>query len=126
MDYSGILDSRDLIERLEELQGMRDAFLDTDGLDTKYAEADLNEEEWTEYNALVSLADSGIDHWDHGAQFVPESDFEDYAREMADDGLYPNVTVSWPYTCIDWSQAADELSQDYTLVTFLGTDYYVR
>lgn len=121
MVYYGILDSRDLIERLEELQGMRDAFLDN----PEY-EADLDPEEWTEYNALVSLADSGIEDWEYGAQFVPDSDFEDYARELAEECGHMADDAVWPFTCIDWEKAADELSHDYTLVTFLGTHYYVR
>ena len=53
-------------------------------------------------------------------------DFEEYARELAEDiGAIPRDTA-WPCTCIDWEQAAKELAHDYSLVTYQGDDYYVR
>jgi len=57
---------------------------------------------------------------------IPESDFEDYARELAEGiGAIPD-DLAWPVNCIDWEQAARELAMDYTSVTFEGIDYYVR
>ena len=38
---------------------------------------------------------------------------EDFARNMADDLGCIDKNVSWPYTCIDWEQAASELMYDY-------------
>ncbi len=58
---------------------------------------------------------------------IHEAYFEDYARQLADDlALYNDRNVSWPYTCIDWAQAAEELKQDYTSVDFDGETYWVR
>ncbi len=48
----------------------------------------------------------------------------DYAQELADDcGMVPS-DLSWPLTCIDWEQAARELQQDYTSVSYGGHDYW--
>jgi hypothetical protein len=33
---------------------------------------------------------------------------------------------NWPFTCIDWKQAAEELAMDFSTVTYQGTDYLVR
>lgn len=38
---------------------------------------------------------------------------EDFAADMADQLGYINNEVTWPYTCIDWEQAAKELMYDY-------------
>jgi antirestriction protein len=38
---------------------------------------------------------------------------EDFARNMADDLGVIDKNPSWPYTCIDWEQAASELMYDY-------------
>ena len=32
----------------------------------------------------------------------------------------------WPYSCIDWEQAAEELQQDYMSVEFDGVTYWMR
>jgi hypothetical protein len=57
---------------------------------------------------------------------IPEDEFEDYARELAEDiGAIP-AGMGWPLYCIDWERAARELSADYNRVTFRGTDYLIR
>ena len=33
----------------------------------------------------------------------------------------PNA--KWPYTCVDWERAADELRQDYSSTEFDGKTY---
>jgi len=111
MRWCGVdrIDSRDLIETLDDLE-----------------ERDLNSEETELYNAIHALADAGIEDWQYGALFIREDEFEDYARELADDiGALP-LTYQWPTSCIDWTQAARELATDYTTVEFLDHTYYVR
>lgn len=61
-----------------------------------------------------------------GGPFIREDCFEDYARELAEEiGAIPD-DASWPCTCIDWEQAADELKMDYTSVEWGGDTYYYR
>ena len=51
-------------------------------------------------------------------------EWRDYAETFAEDVF--NIDCSrWPFTCIDWDDAACELAADYTTVTFDGDDYYV-
>ena len=105
-------DSRDLIEELAELEAME--------------AADRDQEDIDRMAAIRELADSGIEDWEFGAQFIPESEFEDYAQELAEDiGAIPDDN-QWPLYCIDWERAARELSTDYSLVEFEGDSYYVR
>jgi antirestriction protein len=37
----------------------------------------------------------------------------DFAQELAEELDLVNDSVSWPYTCIDWDDAASELMNDY-------------
>ena len=64
-------------------------------------------------------------HWETA---IPETDFEDYARELAEDirPMPDDLANDWPYYCIDWKQAARDLRMDYTPFQFEGTDYLVR
>jgi hypothetical protein len=64
--------------------------------------------------------------WEDGIQLIREDDFEEYAQELAEDcGMIP-ADLSWPVCYIDWERAARELSMDYSLVTFDGSDWYWR
>ena len=46
---------------------------------------------------------------------------EEFAESMADDIGYER-RAEWPYSCIDWEQAAKELMWDYTE----DSNYYFR
>lgn len=57
---------------------------------------------------------------------VADDYFEEYAEELADDlGLLAGSN-EWPARCIDWKRAAEELQQDYMLLTFDDREYWVR
>ncbi len=147
-----ILDSRDLAKRLSELidlrdsvEGLRAARLEiekrvlTNARETKARRAELaeiqsqiddaidefGEDEAAELAELESL-ESDVSEWAEGATLIPSDDFEEYARQLADDIGAINSNLAWPLNHIDWEAAAKELEQDYTTVTYLGTDYLVR
>ena len=151
-----IIDSRDVISRIEELEGDREALVDavseaqetldasTDDADRMSCQITLREAqdeltEWgdsdeaKELKCLKALADEMENEceWESGTALIRESYFEDYARQTAEDlGLISSDT-QWPATCIDWEMAAKELLNDYSTVTFKdedgeGVDYYYR
>jgi len=75
---------------------------------------------------LEALLDEIGSESSHGVTLIREDCFEEYARELADElGLIPD-DVQWPFTCIDWERAADELRQDYSEVTFDGDEWLYR
>lgn len=76
--------------------------------------------------AIEELKQAIPDGFEEGQTLIPEDDFEEYARELAEDTGAISDGYQWPQSCIDWGWAARELAMDYTLVTFEGTDYYVR
>jgi antirestriction protein len=57
---------------------------------------------------------------------IPESDFVEYAQELAYDIGAIHQDASWPSNCIDWERAARELKMDYTSVEVNGIKYYFR
>lgn len=93
--------------------------------ENRHALDDFGTDEQEELEELDNL-ESEISEWRHGESMIPEDEFEDYARQFAEDiGAIPD-DAQWPCTCIDWEKAAEKLSQDYSTVSYQGTDYYVR
>lgn len=107
-----VIDSRDLIEVMEELEADDPAALDADEVELLVAIRELSEE--------------GIEDWQYGAGFIREDYFEEYAQELAEDIGAISPDAAWPLSYIDWKAAAEALQQDYSEVSFLGRTYYVR
>ena len=134
-NYQDVIDSRDIIERIQELESERDSFVDDNESENtclaslRQQWADENPEEWSELNALLELqeeAEGYSEDWQFGATLISDSYFKDYAQELAEDIGAINSDASWPNNCIDWDQAARELQMDYTSVDFDGVEYWVR
>lgn len=109
------LDTRELREEMDDLEFQSsDDSLGLDGDEQERLEA-----------IRELLDDIGPDAYD-GVTLIPEDEFEDHARELAEEiGAIPEDN-GWPVYCIDWKWAASELQTDYSTVTFDGTDYYYR
>lgn len=137
-EHDDIIDTRDIQERIEELQGELD--LDEDNEPNEYDDEDERpkpldpdvkselEEELAELSELKRevSAYSG-DQFEDGVTLIAESHFEDYAKELAED-LHGDAIreAAWPFDNIDWEAAADDLKVDYTEVEFRGYDFWVR
>lgn len=139
-----ILDSRDIIARIAELEDERDNYQpDTvDGIPedeevTALSDAarvlawtEANENDAEELRALLALQDEAEGYapdWQHGACLISDHYFENYARDMAEDIHGRAIRdASWPFDCIDWEQAAEALQQDYTAVEYGDVTYWVR
>lgn len=112
-----MINSSDVIARIEEL-------LEARPLDT---------EDNAELNALMSLAEEGegAADWHYGETLIRDSYFQEYAENLADELGYleqgaQGAQPTWPFTCIDWEKAADELQTDYFSVDFDGITYWIR
>ena len=146
-----VIDSRDVIEAIEELQGEIEALTHGDEIASLKAQAERDEadearladlraeaakadpatlaELQAELDALLKLQDEAEGYcadWRHGEQLIRDSYFETYAEELADDCGMVDRKLAWPYTCIDWERAARELQYDYTSVEFDGVTYWTR
>jgi antirestriction protein len=126
-----IIDSRDVIKRIEELKDERAACTSTEStpeeIERSLAEWD-DGEEGEELAKLMKLADEGegSPDWEYGECLISDAHFEEYARELAEDiGALPKDS-SWPGCYIDWEAAADALKQDYMSVEYGSTTYWIR
>jgi len=120
-----IIDSRDIIERIQELRDLRDAAKDEGGSDwTEWLEGDEREE----LDILLDLAGQAesTPDWEFGEALIRDSYFEDYARQLAEGLGAIDPNASWPMTCIDWEQAANDLKMDYFSVDFDDVTYWIR
>ena len=107
------IDSRAVMERIEELQEIIGAATEEDD----------------ELTALKALADEGAhatSEWDDGADLIRDSYFIEYARDFADNIGAIDRTARWPLDHIDWDAAAADLQSDYSTVDFDGVTYWVR
>jgi hypothetical protein len=129
MNDQDIIDSRDIIDRIEELE---------DQLEGLGSEGDCEKQglldEWQELKALKKLADQGQSEssdWIHGETLIRRSYFVDYISEQIHDCYeMPKEMTSgaWPYChiSIDYEAAANDAEQDYASVYFDGVEYLIR
>ncbi len=118
-EYQDIMDSRDVMARIEELEELREGDLEN-----------FNEtEEAEELKELLEFATyKGEYHpeWEHGVTLIRNSYFKDYAQELAEEIGAIDGSENWPCNCIDWEMAARELRIDYTSSEFGGITYWYR
>ena len=132
--FSDVIDSRDVIERIEELeQEQEDAmggFEHVEDMDDATRSSFLAWEanNGHELDTLRELAREASDSpdWKHGETLIRDSYFKRYAQNLAEDCDMVPSESRWPLTCIDWEQAARELRMDYFSVEFDGVEYWIR
>lgn len=148
--FDNIIDSRDVIARIEELEEEREAYaeevetaqdavtdLGEETPDTGEAEAlsdataalaAWDEDHGDELHALKSLADEAADYssdWGHGAALIHRNYFIQYVEEMLQDiGALPRDIPN--YLVIDWETTAKNIEHDYSSVDFDGEEYLIR
>ena len=115
-------------EAIEDCQNkLDDATEKRDAAQTALTDWD-NSDEGTELKNLKDLAEQceGYGDWRYGETLIHDSYFKEYAQNLADEIGTVDNECTWPNTCIDWNQAAEELQQDYTSVEFDGETYWMR
>ena len=125
-NYDDIIDSRDVIEALENLENEFE-----DWKENETAETVNDETNFPEYDELVSLRKfaeegEGYGDWSSGETLIRDSYFTEYAEQLAEDIGAIDRNANWPKNHIDWDAAAEELKSDYTCISFDGIDYWMR
>lgn len=148
-----IIDSRDIIERIEELESEMEDYqteyclcsLDPTEMYSKeeYDKWDKTHKRKTvekcieiwdkwegleEYKTLLDVTEQGegCGDWKYGESLIRDSYFREYAEELAYDLGLVSRNARWPFDCIDWERAAEDLKMDYTKIDFDGVTYWMR
>jgi len=110
-EYDNFINKEDLEASIEELQ-----------------ELESNQIEYSEdLIALIALneeAEQYCSDWEYGDNLINDYYFDTFTKEMAEDCY--EIPQEWPFRCIDWEQAADELRDDYTAIKFHGKTFLCR
>lgn len=138
-----VIDVRDIMERVAYLRYEREQW-SNEYLDARDAMGDP--EEWDEAGAwwakaypydarelgiledfLAALSGCGGDELWEGAWYpvtlINADYFTEYARGMAVESMAAGVNVeAWPFNCIDWEAAAQDLQQFYSCVELTTGD----
>jgi antirestriction protein len=116
------LNADDITQRIEELidvvmdEDMNDYLPDADPADIA---------EFKMLRDFQKECEDTFSDWQWGEYIYSDSYFPTHARELFEEmGDVP--TNQWPYRCIDWEQAANELQSDYTSVEINGVTFWGR
>ena len=130
-----IIDSRDIQERINELESEWESlksYVEEAEDDDEKDEAEINlevfmDDEYKELEMLQEMKDDvGSSEWNYGIAFILNSYFEEYAEEFAEDIGAIDRNATWPLNHIDWEAACRELQMDYSVVTVDGNDYWYQ
>lgn len=145
LNKEDLLDSRDIIDRIEELakiqieafneqqsiEGDDDLQIDEDDYTSKHFRQWLDdapfEEEREELKALLALNDEceNLSDWKYGETLIHASYWVQYVEDLLIDcGDLPKEIPH--YIAIDWEKTADNIEQDYMRVDFDGEEYLIR
>lgn len=101
-----------------------------EGWDELLREADVTESEAEFVDQVISLGDELSadldDYATNESSMIRDSEFEDYARDFAEDIGAVGRDAQWPVYHIDWAAAAEDLKMDYSEVEFGGYTYLIR
>ena len=124
-----VIDSRDIIARLEALRDELEAIEQDEDLsdeDRKEQLAEWHDDNDDEYLPLVALSDEceGYGDWQYGETLIRREYWVEYCQQMLEDiGVLPKDLPT--YIEIDWSKTADNLEADYASVNFGDDEEYL-
>jgi hypothetical protein len=127
-----VIDSRDIIERITELESELADFLEETEEDEDGVEVVVNDEDdfddIAELRTLRELrdeVDGYASDWKYGVTLIRRTYWVEYVEEMLKDiGDLPRDIPS--YIEIDWEATASNIEQDYSTVDFDGEEYLYR
>ena len=126
---SDVIDSRDIISRIDELESeVDDLYPKGWDDDTEESDEDIGGA-LPELRDLLELRDEAVQYsadWAYGETLIRGTYFEEYAQQLAEDIGAIGSDLPWPACHIDWEAAADALKVDYTTVEYDGVEYYIR
>jgi polyhydroxyalkanoate synthesis regulator phasin len=127
--YADVLDVRDIIARVEELESDIEDMTETEHTGHQPTADALTEELTALRDLLDELAGSGGDEQWRGDWYpltlIRDSYFVDYVQELLED--CGDIPKNLPhYIHIDWERTARDIRVDYSGADFHGVTYWYR
>lgn len=129
--HGDVIGSRDIIERIEELQDIKDS-MQQDVDDGKASGSELalwlQGEEAEELNMLREFAEECEQYssdWEYGETLIHTDYFTDYCMVILKDCGDLPTNIPW-YVVIDEEATAENLKSDYVELELDGQIYYMR
>ena len=123
-----VIDSRDIIERITELErNTEDEIITLIDNEDWAAIDDIDNDELSELAELKKLASQCevVGDWEYGEMLIRRSYWIAYVEELIKDiGALP-ANIPW-YIKIDWETTARNIEMDYTSVDFGDVEYLIR
>lgn len=120
-----VLDSRDIIDRIEDLESREDYSETGENADESLTEDER--EELTHLREFAKEAARYASDWDLGETLIHDSHFTDYIAEWVVDSEYlPADLPEFISSNIDWKGVADDLKGDYSPVELDGETYWIQ
>jgi hypothetical protein len=116
-----IIDSRDIIKRIGELDSERENLRGAD----EQALEDWDTDNADELKALKALAAEGYPDWAYGETLIRESYWGAYVQGLVLGVGGPAYGLP-SYIEIDWDRTADNIRAGYTALDYDGVTYLVR
>lgn len=132
-NYEDVIDSREIIERIEELELEAECAFEgepeNEGLELPdpFDHAHyLDEDDREELRVLRELAQQceGYGDWEYGEALVRYSYWTDYCAQLIEECY--EIPNEFPFYHLDWDAIAKDMEQDYMTVAFDGIDYLMR
>lgn len=134
-EYDDIIDTRDIKQRIDELeQEIEDEYDEYLDDKTGYEETFVSFKDWyennenKEYETLKSLYQECLDNSSdttYGETLIRYSYFNDYVEELCEECGY--ISKDFPsWIKIDWDKTADNVQMDYAHIDFNGITYFIR
>jgi hypothetical protein len=114
--HDDVIDSRDVIARIEELEGYWEEYGELDIIDA------------LELSELWELAEEGesLPDWPYGETLIHDKYFTEYAEQLAYDIGAVSPNNAWPVSEINWNAAAEALLQDYMQISWGDETFWIR
>lgn len=138
-NWADIVDSRNIVDRVNELQDQQMAHHEDqedqdpdDRVPWSAVDPDAADELRELEELLAQLRNVGGDTPEGGQALIRENYLSDYVKELymecTDRDLLKRVTeqLEGPWKHVDWAAVAEDERSDYTEVTWAGVTYYVR
>lgn len=119
-NVDNLIRTTEVVSRIATIEGI---------MECPHTGAEVKEEYSKELEALRGLLASVHEHvapTTYSPLLIRASFFVEYAKHLAEDCGFIDFSNQWPYSHINWQEAAIDLAKEYAVVVFDSVSYRMR